>query len=72
MTAIEVGQVWNNKFQGKPSTIVELEIKDDTLYITYRAEEPEYHDGPDIRTIDEEMFLWLYKRASEPTEHVKR
>ena len=64
MDEIEVGQVWKNKFHDRESTVMEIDIEDGEVLITYRAEEPEYQEGPDTRRIDERMFRWLYVRSN--------
>jgi len=65
MDKIEVGQVWRNRHQGRPSTIIKIDHDGENLTVTYVAQQPDYQKEPDRRTLDEDLFRGLYERAQE-------
>ena len=67
MSKLQEGQVWNNRYHGRPSTIVEVFVKDEKIWVRYRVEQPYYRDEPEERALDEELFKGLYTLC---TEHV--
>ena len=60
MDEIRVGQIWTNKNHGRPSTIIEIDHDGKSLSVTYIAQQPEYQEAPDKRTLDENLFRGLY------------
>ena len=47
MSKLQEGQVWNNRYHGRPSTIVEVFVKDEKIWVRYRVEQPYYRDEPE-------------------------